>query len=77
MANRFEAGNSYNAMDTGVPAVKVLSRTEKTATVQDTDTNEVWRMRIKARDNGDEYMTDSRVPAAWRDCYTYEAGRLA
>ena len=77
MAKKFEVGKSYEAQDTGVPAIKILSRTAKTATVEDTDTNEVWKMRVKARDNGDEYMVDSRVPAAWRDCYTYESKEVS
>jgi len=76
MAKKFEEGKSYNAQDTGVPAIVILSRTAKTATVEDTDIHTVWKMRIKTRDNGDEYMTDSTVPAAWRDCYTYEARRV-
>lgn len=73
MAKQFEVGKFYRAMDAAVPAIKILSRTAKMATVEDEDIHSVWRMRIKTRDNGDEYMTDSSVPAAWRECYTYEA----
>lgn len=73
MAKKFEVGKSYEAQDTGVPAIKIISRTAKTATVEDEDIHNVWKMRIKTRENGDEYMTDSKVPVRWQDCYTYEA----
>lgn len=73
MAMVFEVGKMYGAWDTGTPAITIISRTNKTALVEDSDTGECWRMRIKLHDNGNEYMTDSRVPAAWRECYTYEA----
>ena len=72
MAKVFETGKTYGAWDTGTPAVKIIKRTAKTATVEDNDLHEVWTMRIKTRDNGDEYMTDSRVPQAWREAYTYD-----
>ena len=71
---RFEAGKAYGAWDTGTPPIRVISRTEHMALVEDTDTVERWKMKIKKRTNGTEYMTDSRVPVAWRECYTYEAG---
>lgn len=74
---RFEVGWSYEAYDAAVPAVKVLKRTAKTVTVEDTDTGTVFTMRVKvyknALANGEEFetATDCSVPAAWRDCYTY------
>ena len=73
MAKTFETGKMYEAWDAGVPAIKIIKRTAKTATVEDEDVQTVWTMRVQTYDNGDEYMTDSKVPAAWRDCYTYEA----
>ena len=74
---RFEVGWSYEAYDAAVPAVKVLKRTPKTITVEDTDTGTVFTMRVKvyknALANGEEVevATDCSVPAAWRECYTY------
>ena len=73
MANVFETGKKYGAWDTATPAILIVARTAKTAVVEDDDTHDVWRMRVKTRANGDEYMTDSRVPAEWRESYTYEA----
>lgn len=73
MAMVFEVGKMYGAWDTGTPAITIISRTNKTALVEDSDTGECWRMRIKSYDNGNEYMADGRVPAALRECYTYEA----
>ena len=72
MARVFEVGKQYGAMDAGVPVIKVLKRTAKMITVKDTDCETVWKMRIKTRQNGDEYATDSSVPKAWRECYTYD-----
>lgn len=77
MAMVFEVGKMYGAWDTGTPVITIISRTNKTALVEDSDTGECWRMRIKVHDNGNEYMTDSRVPTALKECYTYEARFVA
>lgn len=73
MAMVFEVGKMYGARDTATPAITIISRTNKTALVEDSDTGECWRMRIKVHDNGNEYMADGRVPAALKERYTYEA----
>lgn len=73
ITKKFEVGKKYGAWDAAVPAIKIIKRTDKTATVESEDVQMVWTMRIKKHDNGDEYMTDSKVPASWQDCYTYEA----
>jgi hypothetical protein len=75
---KFEVGGLYGAYDDAVPAVKVIKRTAKTVTVEDTDTGTVFTMRVKVYPNildGEttEAATDSSVPAAWRECYTYAA----
>lgn len=72
MAKVFETGKRYGAWGAGTPAIKVIKRTAKTATVEDDEPHEVWTMRIKTHSNGDEYMADSRVPQAWREAYTYD-----
>lgn len=35
-----------------------------------------WRMRIKTDKNGNEYATDSSVPADWQDVFTYVAEEM-
>ena len=67
---RFEEGKTYGAYDTGVPEITVLKRTPKMALVRNDCS--VWRMRVHEDQDG-EYMVDSSVPGAWRDCYTYHA----
>ena len=67
---RFEEGKTYQAYDTGVPEITVLKRTTKMVLVKNDAS--IWRMRIR-EDNDGEYVVDSSVPDAWRDCYTYHA----
>ena len=74
---RFEVGGLYGAYDSAVPGVKVLKRTAHTITVQvydDTYENPyfgpAFTMRTKQYGNHEE-ATDSSVPRAWRECYTY------
>ena len=72
---RFEIGKLYKAWDEATPAIKVIKRTAKTITVQGTDFQEddIWTMRVKEHDNGDEWVHDSRYPDSWGDVLTYEA----
>lgn len=70
MAKVFEVGKYYGAWDTATPPVKVIKRTAKTVTVQ--NEWDTWMMRIKVDWKGHEYVTDSKVPAEWRECYTYD-----
>lgn len=68
---RFEEGKFYGAVDTAVPPIEILKRTEKMIQVRNDYCT--WRMRIKVDWKGTEYATDSSVPYAWRECYTYMA----
>lgn len=68
--NRFEEERLYGAWDTAVPDIKIIKRTAKMCLVEDTSTESRFRMKIKVKGD-DEEMTDSAVPASWRQCYTY------
>lgn len=68
--SKFEVGCKYGTWDAAVPAVLIVKRTAKTAIVRD-ELGVEWRMMIRANEQG-EQMTDSKVPQAWRECYTYD-----
>ena len=68
---QFEVGKYYGAIDSAVPPIKVLKRTKKMILVSN-DCN-TWRMLIWLDEQGNECVTDSCVPANWRECYTYKA----
>lgn len=54
-----------------IPPITIIKRTAKTCVVSNDD-GAVWRMYIKEREDS-EIMTDSAVPAKWRETYTYFA----
>lgn len=67
----FEEGKSYESGDAGISPIKIIKRTPKTCVVEN-DEGHKWRMRIKVVD-GNEVMTDSKVPKNWQGVFTYSA----
>ena len=74
MSATFEVGKSYWSYDSGFTPITILKRTEKTVWVAVSETNR-WMMRIRHDENGNEYVTDSKAGANWRDEFTYSAIR--
>ena len=72
MGDMFREGKSYEAADAGLSPITVLKRTQKTILVQN-DRGTTWRMRLHTDSEGNEYVSDSSVPAPWRANYTYRA----
>ncbi len=71
MSATFEVGKSYRANESGLAPITILRRTEKTVWVAASETK--WMMRIRHDENGNEYVTDSKAGANWRDEFTYSA----
>ena len=71
---KFVVGESYYPYDRSFSPITVLKRTAKTIFVTNGDSE--WRMRIKTDRNGNEYATDSSVPADWQDVFTYTAEEI-
>ena len=69
---RFEVGKTYKAYQEEFTPITVISRTEKQITVKN-DQGNTFRMTVRIGKNGNEYVIDSKVPANWRDAFTYFA----
>lgn len=67
---KFEVGESYKPYDACFDSIKVIKRTPKMIQVMNPEGN-IWRMRIRIDNNGNEYATDSCVPLKWRTAFTY------
>lgn len=70
MAKAFEVGKYYESYG-GYDPILVEQRTNKTIWVYNGSIE--WRMRIKVDSDGNEFVTDSIVPAKWREAFTYNA----
>ena len=68
---QFIVGHEYGAVDTAVPPITVIKRTDKTITVVSEMYTSPKRMKIKKWANGNEFATDTTVPYSWQECYTY------
>lgn len=69
---KFEEGKCYGAWDSAVPPIKIIKRLAKMCLVENTETCNRWRMKIKDLGYHEE-MTDTAVPRNWRQCYTYSS----
>lgn len=67
----FEVGHEYEAADRGFGTIKVLSRTDKTVTVQNHHGNK-FRMKLRQND-GVEYVYDMSFGRNWAFALTYRA----
>lgn len=68
---RFEVGKTYGAYDCCVHPIRIIRRTERSVWVE--NDHYTWMMRVKLDADGNEIVTDSAVPPAWRECYTYSS----
>ena len=61
---KFEVGKKYYPAASGVNPIRIVSRTEKMATVDNGYCK--WRMRIRIGKDDNEWMCDSTAPRCWR-----------
>ena len=73
MAHRFEEGCVYEPYANEFENIRVIRRTAKTITVEGTEGDVRWMMRVKTDEDGNEYAVDSKVPTKWREAFTYKA----
>lgn len=67
---QFKVGKLYGTGDASIPPIRILKRTAKMVQVENAD-GVVWRMRIRVDQYGQEYVTESTVPAKWRECFRF------
>ena len=69
---RFEVGKTYKAYQEEFTPITVTGRTEKQITVKN-DQGNTFRMMVRIGKDGNEFVIDSKVPASWKDAFTYFA----
>lgn len=69
---KFEVGKAYSYAEGGFDPVFVVKRTDKTVWAR-WSSGSVYMLRVRKRDNGDEYLLESGVPKRYKDSYTIDA----
>lgn len=70
---QFVVGKVYQPNDRSFDPVRVTKRTARFVFLENPINSAKWRMLIRTDADGNEYATDSSVPARYRDDFTYQA----
>lgn len=66
---KFKVGSDYEWYQREYGEIEVIKRTDKTITVMNEEGN-IWRMKIRTDNEGDEFVIDTTVPERWREAFT-------